>query len=68
MMIRRNRGQWILLGNFRQILGFSFYRGRPVGLMTVVVVVERDNCVLECDPLSRWEPNDLRELLLVKIL
>ena len=29
---------------------------------------ENDNCLLECDPLSRWEPNDLRELLLVKIL
>ena len=24
---------------------------------------EKDNCVLECDPLSRWEPNELRELL-----
>ena len=26
---------------------------------------EKDICVLECDPLSRWEPNDLRELVLV---
>ena len=26
---------------------------------------EKDFCVLECDPLSRWEPNDLRELVLV---
>ena len=25
---------------------------------------EKDNCVLECDPLSQWEPNELRELLL----
>ena len=63
MMIRRSRGQWILLRNFRQILGFTFYRGRLVGWMTVVVVLERDNCVMECDPLSRWEPNELRELL-----
>ena len=39
-----------------------------MGLMIVVVLVERDNCVLECDPRSWWEPNDLRELLLVKIL
>ena len=27
---------------------------------------EKDNCVLECDPLSRWEPNKLSELLLVQ--
>ena len=27
---------------------------------------EKDFCVLECDPLSRWEPNDLRELVLVQ--
>ena len=26
---------------------------------------ERDVCVLECDPLSQWEPNELRELVLV---
>lgn len=31
----------------------------------MVVAVERDNCVLECEPLSRWEPNDLNEGLLV---
>ena len=37
-----------------------------MGLMIVVVLVERDNCVLECDPRSRWEPNDLRELVLVQ--
>ena len=34
-----------------------------MGLMTVVVAVERKIIVLECDPLSRWEPNELRELL-----
>ena len=34
--------------------------------LTMVVVVERDNCVLECDLLSWWEPNELRELLLVQ--
>ena len=34
--------------------------------LTIVVEVERDICVLECDPLSRWEPNDLRELVLVQ--
>nr|XP_023927128.1 uncharacterized protein LOC112038539 [Quercus suber] len=27
---------------------------------------EKDFCVLECDPLSRWETNDLRELVLVQ--
>ena len=27
---------------------------------------EKDKCVLECDPLSRWEPNKLSELLLVQ--
>ena len=27
---------------------------------------EKDNCVLECEPLSRWEPNDLSEVLLVQ--
>uniref|UniRef100_A0A7N2MR58 Uncharacterized protein n=1 Tax=Quercus lobata TaxID=97700 RepID=A0A7N2MR58_QUELO len=27
---------------------------------------EKDNCVLECEPLSRWEPNDLNEGLLVQ--
>ena len=27
---------------------------------------EKDNCVLECEPLSRWEPNDLSESLLVR--
>ena len=32
----------------------------------MVVAVERDNCVLECEPLSRWEPNELRELSLVQ--
>ena len=26
---------------------------------------EKDNCVLECESLSRWEPNDLSEGLLV---
>ena len=26
---------------------------------------EKDNCVLKCEPLSRWEPNDLNEVLLV---
>ena len=34
--------------------------------LTIAVVVERDFCVLECDPLSRGEPNDLRELVLVQ--
>ena len=66
MMIRRNRGQWILLRNFRQILGFTFYCGRSARWMTVVVAVERENCVLQCDPLSQWEPNELSELLLVQ--
>ena len=32
----------------------------------MVVAVERENCVLQCDPLSRWEPNELSELLLVQ--
>ena len=41
MMIRHSRGQWIMLGNFRVILGFSFYCGITMGLMTVVVIVER---------------------------
>ena len=27
---------------------------------------EKDFCVLECDPLSWWEPNDLRELVLLQ--
>ena len=27
---------------------------------------EKDNCVLECEPLSQWEPNDLSEVLLVQ--
>ena len=27
---------------------------------------EKDFCVLECDPLSWWEPNDLRELVLLE--
>ena len=34
--------------------------------LTIVVEVERDFCVLECDPLSRWEPNDLKELVVVQ--
>ena len=34
--------------------------------LTIVVIMERDFCVLECDPLSRWEPNELRELVLVQ--
>ena len=32
----------------------------------MVVAVERDNCVLECEPLSWWEPNDFSEVLLVQ--
>ena len=31
LFIRRKRGQWTLVGNFKQTLGFTFYRGRPVG-------------------------------------
>ena len=27
---------------------------------------EKDNCVLECEPLSQWEPNGLSEGLLVQ--
>ena len=27
---------------------------------------ENDNCLLECDPLSRWDPSELRDLLLVQ--
>ena len=27
---------------------------------------EKAFCVLECDPLSRWEPNELRELVLAQ--
>ena len=27
---------------------------------------EKDVCVLECDPLSWWEPNELKELVLVQ--
>ena len=27
---------------------------------------ENDNCLLECDPLSQWDPNELRDLLLVQ--
>ena len=27
---------------------------------------ERAFCVLECDPLSRWEPNELGELVLAQ--
>ena len=34
--------------------------------LTIVVIMERDFCVLEYDPLSRWEPNELRELVLVQ--
>ena len=66
MLIRRKRGQWTLLGNFSQTLGFTFYRGRPVGWLSVVVAVERDIFVLDCEPLSRWEPKDLSEGLLVQ--
>ena len=29
-------------------------------------IEEKDNCVLECKPLSQWEPNDLSEGLLVQ--
>ena len=32
----------------------------------MVVAVQRDKCVLECEPLSRWIPNDLSEGLLVQ--
>ena len=52
MLIRRKRGQWTLLGNFGQTLGFTFYWGRPVGWLSVVVAVERDIFVLDCEPLS----------------
>ena len=41
MMIRRYKGQWILLGNFRQILDFISYHGRPVKSLTIAVVVEK---------------------------
>ena len=34
--------------------------------LTIVVEVERDFCVSECDPLSLWEPNDLSELVVVQ--
>ena len=27
---------------------------------------EKDNCLLECDPLSRWDPIALSELLMVQ--
>lgn len=27
---------------------------------------ENDNCLLECDPLSWWDPSKLRDLLLVQ--
>ena len=27
---------------------------------------ERDNFVLECEPLSWWEPNEIRKVLLVQ--
>ena len=34
--------------------------------LTIAMVVERDICVLEFDPLSQWEPNELKELVLVQ--
>ena len=37
-----------------------------MGCLTVVVAVERDNCVLDCEPLSQWVPNDLSVGLLVQ--
>ena len=37
-----------------------------MGWLSVVVAVERDIFVLDCEPLSRWEPKDLSEDLLVQ--
>ena len=37
-----------------------------MGCLTVVVAVERDNFVLDCEPLSQWVPNDLSVGLLVQ--
>ena len=37
-----------------------------MGWLSVVVVVERDIFVLDYEPLSRWEPKDLSEGLLVQ--
>ena len=34
--------------------------------LTIAMVVERDICVLEFDPLSQWELNELKELVLVQ--
>ena len=34
--------------------------------LTRVVEVERDFRVLECDPLSRWEPSDLSDLVVAQ--
>ena len=56
------------VGEFQTDSGLLLLPWETSGVDDRGVVVERDNCVLECDPLSRWEPNDLRELLLVKIL
>ena len=64
-MVRCYKCQWILLENFSQILGFISFRGRPVKCLTIAMVVERDICVLEFDPLSQWEPIELKELVLV---
>ena len=37
-----------------------------MGCLTVVVAVERDNCMLDCEPLSQWVPNELSVGLLVQ--
>ena len=54
------------IGECQSDSGLISFRGRPVKCLTIVMVVERDICVLECDPSSQWEPNELRELVLVQ--
>ena len=44
--------RWFQEGYLSQILGSTSFHGSLVGQLPVAVAVERDNCVLECEPLS----------------
>lgn len=48
------------MGKFSQILDFTFLLWDNSGVDdSGCDCGEKDNWVLDCDPLSRWEPNDL---------